>query len=181
MSDSAAAAQARLKLPAAGRLRRLLPAGDRLRRLLPALWAGVLLAVAGIATPAAFATLARPEAAQVVAWVLAREAWLSLVLGLLLLMLARGRALRAQLAGQGSVLSTEMLLALGTLFCTVVGYFAIQPMMPAARLGQGAFSFGQLHLASTVFYAAKLVCVLALAWRAAASQVLIQPAPDPKH
>ena len=25
----------------------------------------------------------------------------------------------------------------GTVFCTLLGYFAVQPMMPAARAGQG--------------------------------------------
>jgi len=62
-----------------------------------------------------------------------------------------------------------MILLLATLICTLLGFFAIQPMLPAARLGQGAFSFGQLHAASVGFYAVKLLLIATLAWRAAAS------------
>jgi len=61
-----------------------------------------------------------------------------------------------------------MALALGTVFCTVAGYFAVQPMMTAARAGQGALSFGQLHAVSAVFFVAKGLLVLALAWRGSA-------------
>ena len=75
-------------------------------------------------------------------------------------------ARRAALQGQGSQFSTGMALALGALFCTVAGYFGIQPQMAAARAGQGALSFGQLHAISTVFFAFKLTLVAALAWRA---------------
>ena len=57
-------------------------------------------------------------------------------------------------------------LVLGTVFCTVAGYFGIQPMLPAARAGQGMLTFGQLHLASTLFFAVKIVLLVALAWRA---------------
>ena len=106
---------------------------DRLRRLLPGLWAGVLLCIAAIAAPAAFALLERPLAGQVVGWFFQREAWTSVVLAALLLMIERPRAQAAAAAGQGSVLSTEILLLLGTVFCTVAGYFALQPLMAAAR------------------------------------------------
>ena len=37
--------------------------------------------------------------------------------------------------GTGSALNANMLLLLGALFCTVAGYFALQPMM--ARRGPG--------------------------------------------
>jgi len=142
-------------------------AADRLRRLLPALWLGVLLCVALVATPAPFALLDKPTAGRVVARILAQEAWLSLVLSALGLVWARVRARRAAEAGTGSQFSTEMVLLLGVLACTVVGYFGLQPQMAAARAGQGLWSFGQLHAASTVFYALKLVLLAALAWRSA--------------
>jgi len=64
------------------------------------------------------------------------------------------------------VLSTELLLLLGTVFCTVAGYFALQPLMAGARSGQGPLSFGQLHMISVGFFVLKLLCILALAWRA---------------
>ena len=58
-----------------------------------------------------------------------------------------------------------MLLVLGTLFCTVAGYYALQPMMAQARAGQGAWSFGALHAASLGLFALKALLVLVLAWR----------------
>ena len=140
---------------------------ERLRRLLPALWAGVLLCIAAITAPAAFALLERADAGRLVGRFFAQEAWLSLALAVLLLAIERGRARATAAAGQGSVLSSNMLLLLGTLFCTVAGYFALQPMMAAARAGQGSLSFGQLHFISAGFFALKGLLVLALAWRAA--------------
>ena len=61
----------------------------------------------------------------------------------------------------------EMLLLLGTLFCTVAGYFALQPLMEGTRTGQGPLSFGQLHGISVGFFLVKLLCILGLAWRVA--------------
>ena len=139
---------------------------ERLRRLLPGLWAGVLLCVALVATPAAFATLGPAEAARVVARVLASEAYASLALGVVVLVWERLLARRRAIAGLGSQFSVGMVLALGALLCTVAGYFAVQPAMGAARAGQGALSFGQLHAVSSAFYLVKVGLVLALAWRA---------------
>ena len=149
---------------------------ERLRRILPGLWAGVLLGMATIGAPSVFATLERADAGRVVARIFGQEAWLSLVLAVLLLAIERGRARTASEAGLGSVISTEMLLLLGTVFCTVAGYFALQPLMPAARLGQGPLSFGELHLVSVVFFLLKGLLLLGLAWRAAQTADL-RPAP----
>jgi hypothetical protein len=68
-------------------------------------------------------------------------------------------------ARRGSVFSTDLMLVLGTLFCTVAGYFALLPMMEAARAGRGSVSFGTLHLISAAFYGLKTLLVAALAWR----------------
>ena len=143
---------------------------DRWRRLIPGLWAGWLLCVALLATPAPFALLVQAEAGRVVGRMLAQEAYTSLALGILLLVLERIAARRAVAAGTGSQFSSPMALAIGALFCTVAGYFAVQPMMAAARLGQGPLSFGQLHAVSAAFYLAKLAIVGALAWRATFSR-----------
>ena len=139
---------------------------DRWRRLMPGLWAGWLLCVALLATPAPFALLAQADAGRVVGRMLAQEAYTSLALGVLVLILERLTARRALAAGAGSQFSAGMLLALGALFCTVAGYFALQPMMAAARAGHGPLSFGQLHAVSAAFYLVKLGLVGALAWRA---------------
>lgn len=138
---------------------------DRARRLLAGFWAGWLLCVAALATPAAFATLPQAEAGRVAGRMLAQEAYSALAFGVLLLVLERVAARRAAGAGRGSQFSPGMALALGALFCTVAGYFALQPMMVPARAGQGGLSFGQLHAISAGFYAVKLLLVLALAWR----------------
>jgi hypothetical protein len=145
-------------------------APERWRRLLPGLWAGWLLCVALLATPSAFATLLPSDAGRAVARMLAVEAYTSLALGITLLLLERVAARR----GGGRQFSTGMILALAALFCTVAGYFAVQPMMAAARAGQGSLSFGQLHAVSSAFFVIKGLAVLALAWRASA-EVRIAP------
>ena len=145
---------------------------ERLRRLIPGLWVGLLLCIAGIAAPAAFAMLARADAGRVVGRFFVVEAWASLALAMLLLAIERGRARERAEASQGSVLSTEMLLVLGTVFCTVAGYFALQPLMPAARAGQGALSFGQLHAISAAMLVLKIMLLAVLAWRAAGPPIL---------
>lgn len=143
---------------------------ERARRLLPGLWAGLLLAVATMATPAPFALLATADAGRVVSRILAQEAYVSLALGVALLLLERLQARRLALQGRGPQFSTGMVLCLGALFCTVAGYFGLQPLMAAARGGQGGLgfglSFGHLHGLSAAFYLVKLGLVLALAWRA---------------
>jgi len=143
---------------------------QRLRVLLPALWAGLLLTIALVATPAPFAMLAPADAGRVVGRIFAQEAYASLAFALVLFMLERRSARDAAAAGRGSALSADVLLVFGTLFCTVAGYFALQPMFAAARAGEGGVSFKTLHIVSVAFFGLKTLLVLALAWRAAARQ-----------
>jgi hypothetical protein len=131
------------------------------------LWAGILLCIAAIATPAAFAVLASADAGRVVARIFMPEAYLSLGVAIVLFAIERQRSRQVAEAGAGSVFSTNLVLLLGTLFCTVAGYFALQPMMAAARAGQGSVSFMTLHAISLGFFALKGLLVLALAWRLA--------------
>ena len=128
-------------------------------------WAGGLLCIAALAAPAAFAVLPKLDAGRVVGRLFAQEANVSLALSLLLFFVEQRRARQAAEQGRGSVLTTETLLLLGTLFCTVAGYFAVQPMMAAVRAGDGVWSFGALHAVSAAFYALKTVLVIVLAWR----------------
>jgi hypothetical protein len=130
----------------------------RLRTLVPALWLGALLAVALLAAPAAFSALSSADAGRLVARLFAHEARLSLVLGIVVVLLERQRA---------RSFNTTVGLALGAVFCTVAGYYALSPMMAQARLGQGNWSFGQLHAVSLAFYGLKTLLVAVLAWRAA--------------
>jgi hypothetical protein len=143
---------------------------ERARRLLPGLWAGFLICVAAVAAPAAFATLPTADAGRVVSRIFVQEAYGSLLLGALLLVLERIDARRQSATGQGSQFSVGMVLAVVAMFCTIAGYFAVQPMLPAARAGQGALSFGQLHAISAAFFAIKMLAVAGLVWRAAATR-----------
>ncbi len=139
---------------------------SRVAALLAGLWAGTILAIGLIGAPAGFAVLATPaEAGRVAGRMFAVEAPLSLALAVAIFLLERRRARDEAEAGRGSQFNANMLLALGALFCTVAGYYAIQPMMAAARAGQGAWSFGALHGASTALFALKGLLVLSLAWR----------------
>ena len=128
-------------------------------------WAGGLLCIAALAAPAAFAVLASAEAGRVVGRLLAQETNLSMALALLLFLIEQRRVRSVAENGRGSVLTTETLLLLGTLFCTIFGAFVVQPMMAEARAGQGNWSFGALHAVSGAFYALKTLLVIGLAWR----------------
>ena len=138
---------------------------QRYAAVLAGVWAGMLACIAAIAAPAAFATLARADAGRFVGRVFLVEAYLSLALAVLLFLIERRRTRDAAVAGKGSLFSANLVLLLGTLFCTVAGYFAIEPMMAAARLGQGPWSLGALHAASVSLFVLKGLLVLALAWR----------------
>lgn len=141
----------------------------RLATVLAGLWAGVLACIGALAAPAAFAILPSADAGRVVGRMLAQEAYFSLAMACVLFAIERTRSQRVADAGTGSVFSANLVLLLGTLFCTVAGHFALQPMMAAARLGQGPWSFGALHAVSGGLFAVKALLVLALAWRLSAS------------
>ena len=125
----------------------------------------MLLSVALIATRVPFAVLPAPDAGRVAAGVLGLEAHASLAFAVVLFVIVRREARSRASAGRGSIVSGDVLLVLGTLFCTVAGYFAVQPMMDAARAGKGALGFATLHLISVLFFGLKTCLVLALAWR----------------
>jgi hypothetical protein len=124
-----------------------------------------LLCIATLAAPAAFAVLPAADAGRVVGRLLAQETNVSMALALLLFFVEQRRARRAAESGRGSVLTTETLLLLGTLFCTIVAAFVVQPMMADARAGQVGWSFGSLHAVSGALYGLKTLLVIALAWR----------------
>lgn len=137
---------------------------SRARALLAALWGGELLCIAVIAAPSAFAVLDRPQAGALVGRLFEIDAQVGLACGLLLVMMER-RLQRD--AGEGArVFSAELLLPLAALLCVVAGYYGLQPWMAAARAGQAGISFGALHGVSMLFFAIKLLVVMALAWRA---------------
>ena len=141
---------------------------ESVRRLLPGLWFGVLLAIALIATPAASGALDKASFGLVARAIFAREAPTSLVFGVLILVIERRDALARHMATGTSQFSTEMTLAIAALFCTVAGYYGLQPMMEQARSGVStSLTFLQWHAISLAFFGVKGLLVLALAWKAA--------------
>jgi len=137
----------------------------RLQALLAALWGGLLLCIAFVATPSAFAVLDRAQAGAYVARVFSIEAQVSLALGLVLMLLERRLSRDAVEAGAAShVFSARLLLPAVALFCTIAGYYGLQPMMADAKAGHGAASFAALHGVSLAFFGVKGLCVLALGW-----------------
>ena len=133
--------------------------------LVAGIWAGVLLCVGFNAAPAAFAVLPAVDAGRYVGRLFALDAYASIAFAVVLYVLVRGLARRAAQQGRGSVVSMEVLCVLGALFCTIAGYFALQPMIEAARSGQGSYSFAALHGASMVFFALRTLLVVVLALR----------------
>lgn len=140
----------------------------RLRGPLAGVWLGIVLCLAFMVTPAAFVLLERSQAGQLAGQLFRTEARLALGLAMLLFVVERTWAARRAEQGQGSRLTVNLMLVLGCLFCTVLGYFALQPMMEAARAGQGRFSFGTLHGASSAFFALKGLLLFAYLWRLSA-------------
>lgn len=134
---------------------------SRLRAVLAALWAGFLLCVALVAAPSAFAVLDKPQAGLLVARLFELDAQVSLLVAMLLILAERRLARDSGSAN----LSAAFFLPAGALFCTVAGHYALQPMMAAAKAGQGSWSFMTLHAVSFVFFGLKTLAALSLAWR----------------
>lgn len=130
---------------------------SRARLLIATLWVGSLWAIGYLAAPTLFATLYDRVLAGTVAGSLFRsESWLSLACGLILLILQTMRE------PQGASKQRSMiLLIVGMMACTLIGYFALQPFMAALReaagsagvmAGDAKLQFGMLHGASMGIY-----------------------------
>lgn len=139
----------------------------RAQSLLAGLWSGALLAIGGVAAPALFSVLERQSAGAGAGQIFHIESRLSLAFAILLFVLERRRVRDAVEEGASqSAMSDNLLLVLGALFLTVLGGFALQPMIQAAKAGEPtALSFAALHGISATLYWCKSLLVLALAWR----------------
>lgn len=127
------------------------------------LWAGILLGIGFIGAPAGFASTFPETAGRIAARMFMQEAYLSLGLAVLLLLMLR--RIWQMTETRRSILGADALMLLGVAFCTVLGHFGLQPVMAAARAGQGSLSFGALHGISMSLYAVKTLLLLVLAWR----------------
>lgn len=133
------------------------------------LWAGLLIGLGFIAAPAGFMSAPPDVAGAIAGRFFGQEAYLALVLSVVLFIFLRRIAsddAHASIVGRkSSLFSADMVLVLGALFCTVAGYFAVQPMMAAAKAGQGSVDFGTLHGLSAGLFGLKTLLVAVLAFR----------------
>ena len=137
-----------------------------LRNLLVAGWFGLVLSLGVVVAPTLFGLLDRTLAGTLAGQLFRVEAHAGVAVGVALLVLERRFAVQRPLAGAVSRLSTELLLVLAALFFTVLGYFALQPMMAAAKAGQPVgWSFGQLHAVSSSLFLLKGLALTMLVWR----------------
>jgi hypothetical protein len=144
---------------------------ERFAAWLAGLWAGAIAAIGFVAAPTLFATLARADAGRVAARLFEIDAYVGLAAAALLLVLGM-RSPRAMRPAGSSRFSAELMLVLAALFAIVAGYFAVEPMIEAARRGEGGTSFAVLHGVASAFFVAKFVAVAVLAWRLAGRRVI---------
>ena len=139
----------------------------RIQALVAGLWAGALSTIGGVAAPALFSVLERQQAGTGAGQIFHIESRLSLAFAIVLFVLERRRVRdKVEQGPSQSAMSANLLLVLGALFLTVLGGFALQPMIQAAKAGEPtALSFAALHGISAVLFWLKTLLVLALAWR----------------
>ena len=134
----------------------------RARLLIACLWAGSLWAVGYLVAPTLFITLPDQVLAGTIAGKLFRvEAWLSVVCGIVLITLCYFHAPDGRL-------KKLLVLSVGMLLCTLVGYFGIQPFMASLREAtvggvittDAKTQFGILHgVASGIYFIQSLLGV----------------------
>lgn len=144
----------------------------RFQSWLAGVWAGVTIAIGGLAAPGLFSVLERELAGRAAGRLFTLEAKLSLALSIVLFVIERRRVrdLLEQGAKQSAV-TGNLLLILGALFLAIFGEFALHPMIEAAKAGQPtALSFGTLHGLSAGLYGVRALMIACLAWRLTANR-----------
>jgi len=144
----------------------------RLQTCLSGVWAGLMLAVGGLAAPSLFLVLERELAGKAAGRIFTLEAKVSLAFAMVLFMIERRRVRDLAESGQvATVMTGNLLLMLGALFLAIFGEFVMHPMIEAAKAGQPtALSFGALHGVSSALYWLRFVLVATLAWRLTANR-----------
>ena len=128
-----------------------------------AVWLGLLVSLAGLATPVAFAVLTSPQAGAFASAVLAREARLSLLLAAVLMLLDRARSRKIVERPLGPALMGALI----AVAATVLGHFVLGPHLAAVKAdpGSSVLSFGQWHAVSVALFGAKAAAVGWMTWQ----------------
>ncbi|HTJ93496.1 MAG TPA: DUF4149 domain-containing protein [Pararobbsia sp.] len=141
---------------------------QRLFNLLSTIWVGSLLTTGYLVAPTLFALLPETDAGNVAASLFQKQAYVSVICGVLLLLIAN-RVLRVRAsdvsrdAASAHALRRARRVIVAMVLCTLIGYFALQPWMNALRvaaqsagtdISHSAFKakFGALHGVSMLFY-----------------------------
>lgn len=145
----------------------------RARLVIVTFWVGSLWTVGYVVAPTLFATLADRTLAGTIAGSLFRiEAWLSVVCALLLLLLFKQKN-GGMMEGESS--RVPVMLVVGMLICTLIGYFGLQPFMAELRqsvvpgetmAGDARTRFAVLHGISSAIYLVQSVLGVALVIKA---------------
>ncbi len=143
----------------------------RLQTLLGGLWAGMTVAVGGIAAPSLFMVLERQMAGKGAGQIFSLEAKLSLAFAVLIFVIERRRVRDLNEAGSAtSAMTPNLVLTLAALFLVIFGEFALHPLIEDAKAGLPTrLSFGALHGISASLYWLRAVLEVVLAWRLTAA------------
>ena len=127
------------------------------------LWTGVVLALAFVAAPVAFAALSSADAGLVAARFFKVEAYGTMIVGTVAWILMRREAAQA---------SRDWPLWVAVLFAmmaTLIGYFGLVEQLQSAKAAGNMAVYGRLHGMSMVMYAIKGIAWLVLSgllvWR----------------
>lgn len=143
------------------------------RVLVATFWAGSLWTIGYLVAPTLFSTLADKVLAGTIAGRLFQvEAWVSVACATVLIALIMFGKTDGQSVKQRSAL---LFIVCAMFFCTLVGYFGLQPFMAALRDAAGPggvmnsdarMKFGILHAASAAFYLIQSLIGVALILKA---------------
>lgn len=136
---------------------------QRLASTLTIVWAGIMIGVGYVFTPILFKMMAndKPFAGQIAGEAFTAVAYISLVLGVIIMIIIRRENTRAAL----TVPSVPLHLILLVVSLVIIGHFVITPELVLAKTGvHTQWSFATLHLLSHIIYAAQILVLFALHW-----------------
>ena len=136
---------------------------QRLATSLTAIWIGIMIGVGYVFTPILFKMLSndKPFARQIAGEAFTAVAYVSLVLGVIIMAIIRRENARAELTAP----SGPLYLILLTTGLAVIAHFIVTPELVLAKTGvHTQWSFATLHLIFHIIYAGQILMLLALHW-----------------